>query len=156
MDEQKLNSGNPVTSEAPVNTGTGTKTAVPAKKENSNLPWIAAGCVILLIGLIVLFIKLGPETTGHIRDVTLIIFALETVVTATALVVLVVQLARLVNFLKFEVEPILNNTNKTVKKFSGTVSFLCDNAVEPTVNAASTLAGIKNAASGILSLFKKN
>ena len=83
------------------------------------------------------------------------LFVLESIVTLTALVVLVVQAARLINFLKYDVDPILKTTDKTVKKLSGTVSFLCDNAVEPTVKASSTISGIKNAADGVLGLFKK-
>ena len=126
------------------------------KKSSSNIPLIIIAVVLVLAGLIYLFIRLTPETTGKIRDITLIITALGTIVTITSLVVLVVQLAKLVNFLKYELSPIITTTDKTVKKFSGTVSFLCDNAVEPTVKAASTLSGIKNAASGVLSLFKKS
>ena len=76
--------------------------------------------------------------------------------TVTALVVLSVQTARLINFLKYEVQPILKTTDKTVKKLSGTVSFLCDNAVEPAVKASSTISGIKSAANGVLGLFKKS
>ena len=85
----------------------------------------------------------------------LVIYVLESIVSLTALVVLIVQITKLVNFLKYELHPILDNTQKTVKKFSGTVSFLCENAVEPTINAASTVSGIKNAANSVLSIFKK-
>lgn len=116
---------------------------------------IIAAVVLVLAGLIWLFVVLDPETTGKIRDTMVVIYVLETIVTVSALVVLVVQLAKLVNYLKYEIQPIVTMTGKTVRKFSGTVSFLCDNAVEPTVNAASTLSGIKNAVSGILSIFKK-
>ncbi len=121
----------------------------------SKIPLVIAGIILAIAGLIYLFIKLGPDTTGRIRDISLIIFALESVVTAAALVVLVVQTARFVNFLKYEILPILNTTDKTVKKLSGTVSFLCESAVEPTVKAASTISGIKDTANSILSIFKK-
>ena len=85
----------------------------------------------------------------------LVIFVLESVVTVTAVTVLCINTAKLMNFLKYEVEPILNTTGKTVKKFSGTVSFLCEDAVEPVVSAASTISGIKSAANTIVSLFKR-
>ena len=124
------------------------------EKSEVNIPLIIAVIVLVLAGLIYLFIRLGPETTGTIRDITLIVYVLESAVTVTALVVLCIQLARLVNFLKYEIAPILKTTEKTVKKISGTVSFLSENAVEPIVDAASTVSGIKNAASGFLSLFK--
>ena len=121
----------------------------------SKIPLIIAAAVLVIAGLIYLFIRLSPETTGKIRDISLILFVIDSAVTVTALVVLIAELAKLVNFLKYEVQPILTTTKKTVNKFSGTVSFLCDNAVEPTVNAVSTMSGIKNAASGVLSIFKK-
>ena len=125
------------------------------KKSGVNVPLIICIVVLVLAGLIYLFIRLSPETTGKIRDVSLILYVLESAVTVAAVTVLCIQTARLVNFLKYEIAPILNTTDKTVRKISGTVSFLCENAVEPTVETASTISGIKNAASGILSLFKK-
>ena len=141
------------------NTNASEKTSVEVtndeKSGGSKLPLIIIIVLLVLAALIWLFIWLGPETTGMIRDIMLIIFALESVITVAAITVLCVNTAKLVNFLKYQVEPILSTTGKTVKKLSGTVSFLCDNAVEPTLEAASTLSGIKNAANGILSIFKK-
>ena len=125
------------------------------KKSGVNIPLIIAAVVLVLAGLIYLFICLSPETTAKIRDISLIIYVLESVVTVAALAVLIIQTARLINFLKYEVAPILKTTDKTVKKISGTVSFLSENAVEPTVNAVSTVSGIKNAANTVLSIFKK-
>lgn len=136
------------------------KTAVPetkgsGKSSSTRIVLIIAAVVLVLAALVYLFIRLGPETTGDVRDIMVIIFALESVVTAAAFVVLCIQLVKLVVFLKNDIQPILSTTTKTVKKVSGTVSFLCDNAVEPTVNAASTISGIKNAANGIVSVFRK-
>lgn len=135
-----------------------TKTAAPVQKNESKskskIPLIIAGVCLVLAALIFLFVILDTETTGKIRDTMIVIYVLETIVTVTALVVLVVQVTKLVTFLKYEIEPILTTTGKTVKKFSGTVSFLCENAVEPTVNAASTISGVKNAVNGVLSIFK--
>ena len=123
--------------------------------DNSKIPLIVGAIVLVLAGLVYLFIRLGPTVTGEIRDIMLIVYALSTLVAVTALAVLCVNVVKLVLFLKNEINPILKNTDKTVRKLSGTVSFLCDNAVEPTINTASTISGIKNAANGILSIFKK-
>lgn len=139
----------------PSETSDPTSTKTDQKGSGVNFPLIAFAIVLVLAGLIYLFICLSPETTGKIRDVSLIIFVLESVVTVTALVILIVQTARLVNFLKYEVAPILKTTDKTVKKISGTVSFLSENAVEPVVNTASTVSGFMNAANTVLSFFKK-
>ena len=133
------------------------KNAAPENKKGSGskIQLIIAAVVLVLAALVYLFIRLDTETTGKIRDITLIIFALESVVTAVAVVVLCVQLAKFVSFLKYEIEPILHTTDKTFKKISGTVSFLSENAVKPAMDAASTVSGIRNAADGILSVFKK-
>ena len=133
-----------------------TSTEKTANSKSSNkIPLIIAAVCLVLAGLIWLFVWLDAETTGRIRDTMLIIYVLESIVSLTALVVLIVQITKLVNFLKYELHPIFDTTQKTVKKFSGTVSFLCENAVEPTINAASTVSGIKNAANSVLSIFKK-
>lgn len=126
------------------------------KQSGSKITLIAAIVILVLAGLIYLFICLSPAVTTKIRDISLIIYVLESVVTAAAFVVLCIQVARLVNFLKYEIAPILDTTKKTVNKVSGTVSFLSDNAVEPAMKAASTLSGIKNAANGILGIFKRS
>ena len=125
------------------------------KKSDNKLPLIIAAVCVVLAGLIWLFVWLDAETTGRIRDTMLVIYVLESIVSLTALVVLIVQITKLINFLKYELNPILGTTQKTVKKFSGTVSFLCENAVEPTINAASTVSGIRNAANSVLCIFKK-
>lgn len=138
-------------------TGDETVKTVTQNETNSNdskIIWIIIGIILVLAGLIYLFIHLGPEVTGQIRDVTLIITALEFIITTTAFVVLCVQAAKLVNFLKYEISPILKTTEKTAKKLYGTASFLSDAAVEPTIEAASTVSGIKKAADTILSIFK--
>ena len=137
--------------------GAETAKTVTQNEENSNnskIIWIIVCIILILAGLIYLFIRLGPEVTGQIRDVTLIITALEFIVTTTAFVVLCVQAAKLVNFLKHEISPILKTTEKTAKKLYGTASFLSDAAVEPTIEAASTVSGIRKAADTILSIFK--
>jgi len=131
------------------------ETSADNQSSGSKLPLIILVVLLLLAGLIYLFVRLSSETTGKIRDVSVILFVLESIITVTAITVLVIQLAKLVNFLKYELSPILNTTDRTVKKLSGTVSFLCDSAVEPTVKAASTISGIRNAADGVLSIFKK-
>ncbi len=155
MEEQKINTAE--------TSGSGTaegqsevKTAQKTEQSSgSKLPLIIAAIILVLAGLVYLFIKLDPEITGRIRDISLIVYALAGIVSIAALVVLVVQAARFVNFMKYEILPILNTTDKTVRKLSGTVSFLCESAVEPTIKTASTLSGIKDTASSILSVFKK-
>ena len=59
-----------------------------------------------------------------------------------ALIVLVVQLASLINLLQNEVRPILKATNDTVNNLRGTAEFLGENVVEPVVKLNGYLAGL--------------
>ena len=130
--------------------------ALPEKqKSGPNIPLIIAAVVLFIAGLIFLLNWLGPKVTGEIRDTSLVVYVLSAVVTVTALVVVILQTIKLINFLKNEIEPIVKPTTKAVKQASGTISFLSENAVGPAKNAVTTLSGIKNTGEAILALFKK-
>lgn len=96
--------------------------------------------VILSLGLLVLglYFLLNPELTSNetvsrVRDVFIILMALESMLTGLALTILIVQVARLTNLLENEVKPILDSTNETVSNLRGTTKFLSDNLVEPVI-----------------------
>ena len=102
------------------------------------------GAVILLILLsVAIYFLLQPATpTDKIRDVFIIVVALESLIIGVALIVLVMQLASLINLLQNEVRPILKATNDTVNNLRGTAEFLGENVVEPVVKLNSYLAGL--------------
>ena len=106
---------------------------------------------ILIIGVVVLLALLGvaiyfllqPGTpTDRIRDVFIIVVALESLVIGVALIVLIIQLASLINLLQNEVRPILTATSETVSTLRGTVEFLGENMVEPVIKLNGYLAGM--------------
>jgi hypothetical protein len=99
--------------------------------------------VILLIVAAVLLIRSDNATTGRVRDVFIIFMALESLVIGVALVVLIVQLATLINLLQNEIKPIIDSTNETVNTLRGTVTFISDNLTEPVIKLNAYLAGIK-------------
>jgi hypothetical protein len=101
---------------------------------------------VLFVALIVFSIwyLLQPTTeTDQIRDVFIIFMALESLVIGVALVVLVVQLATLINLLQNEVRPMLESTNETINTLRGTTAFLSENLVEPVVKMNEYLAGLR-------------
>jgi hypothetical protein len=100
--------------------------------------------VALIIVAAVLLIRSSNETTGRIRDVFIILMALESLVIGAALVILIVQLATLINLLQNEVKPIIQSTNETVNTLRGTVTFLSDNLSEPVIKLNAYLAGLKS------------
>jgi len=106
------------------------------------------GLVIIAIILVVLILAstiylLQPTTnTEKIRDVFIIWMALESMLLTLVLIILVIQLARLINLLQNEVKPILDSTNETVSYLRGTSTFLSQNMVEPVIKMNEYLAGL--------------
>ncbi len=101
--------------------------------------------IILLLGLlgVAIYFLLQPATpTDKIRDVFIIVVALESLVIGVALIVLIVQLASLINLLQNEVRPILKATSETVNNLRGTAEFLGENVVEPVIKLNAYLAGL--------------
>ncbi len=101
--------------------------------------------VILVLALLALaiFFLLQPATpTDRIRDIFIIVVALESLVIGVAVIILVIQLASLINLLQNEVRPILEATNETVNNLRGTAEFLGENVVEPVIKLNGYLAGL--------------
>lgn len=108
--------------------------------------WIASAGVVVLLALFALgiYFLLQPATpTDRIRDVFIIVVALESLVIGVALIVLIVQLASLINLLQNEVRPILHATSDTVNTLRGTAEFLGESVVEPVIKLNGYLAGIQ-------------
>ncbi|HAV78169.1 MAG TPA: hypothetical protein DCX53_12545 [Anaerolineae bacterium] len=105
---------------------------------------IVIGAIVLLASLgAAIYFLLQPATpTDKIRDVFIIVVALESLIIGVALIVLVVQLASLINLIQNEVRPILKATNETVNTLRGTAEFLGENVVEPVIKLNGYLAGL--------------
>jgi hypothetical protein len=105
---------------------------------------IVIGVIVLLalLGVAIYFLLQPTSPTDKIRDIFIIVVALESLVIGVALIVLIVQLASLINLLQNEVKPILNATNETVNTLRGTAEFLGENVVEPVIKLNGYLAGM--------------
>ncbi len=115
------------------------------RKQKALVASIIAGVVLILVllGVAIYFLMQPTAPTDKIRDVFIIVVALESLVIGVALIVLIVQLASLINLLQNEVRPILNATNETVNSLRGTAEFLGENVVEPVIKLNGYLAGLK-------------
>ena len=69
--------------------------------------------------------------------------AFESLVIGAALVILIIQIASLMNLLQNEIKPIMDATNETVNTLRGTTAFLSENMVEPVVKLNASLAGLQ-------------
>lgn len=113
--------------------------------------YIAVAVVILvasvfLLGLLLALLTDADTTAARIqiiRDIFIIILALQGILIVIALVVLILQVARLVNLIQNEVMPILRNTQETVDTARGTVEFVGSNLTEPIIRAGGFLAGTR-------------
>ena len=114
------------------------------RKQKTMITSMIAGIVfiIVLLGVAVFFLLQPATPTDKIRDVFIIVVALESLVIGVALIVLVVQLASLINLLQNEIRPILNATNDTVNNLRGTVEFLGEEVIEPVMKLSGYLAGL--------------
>ena len=130
----------------PPSTGGQGGNVVDGQKSRAGVILIVAGVVILvlIIAAAVLLIRADNETTARVRDVFIIFMALESIVIGAALVILIVQLATLINLLQNELKPIIKSTNETVHTLRGTVVFISDNLTEPIIRLNSALAGMKH------------
>jgi hypothetical protein len=97
--------------------------------------------VVATVASVVALAKAPPEVTAQVRDIFIILMALMSILIGMALVILIVQLARLTNLLNNEIKPILDSTNETVSHLRGTTVFLSDNLVEPVIKLNEYLAG---------------
>jgi hypothetical protein len=82
---------------------------------------------------------------SSVRDLSIIILALESLVVGVLLGVLIVQVTRLVRLLRDEVMPILYSTQETLGTIRGTTTFVSDRVVQPVVKVSSYTAGVRQA-----------
>jgi hypothetical protein len=115
------------------------------RRQKTIIASIIAGVVLIvaLLGVAIYFLMQPTAPTDKIRDIFIIVVALESLVIGVALIVLIVQLASLINLLQNEVRPILHATSETVNTLRGTAEFLGENVVEPVIKLNGYLAGLK-------------
>lgn len=115
-----------------------------ASSQKKTLIIIAILAIVFLIGLIIgiiLLAKSDTQVTGQVRDIFIIILAMESFLIGAALIILVIQLALLSNLIQNEIKPILFSTKETIRTVKGTSQFISDKAVKPIVSIAGLLAG---------------
>ena len=98
---------------------------------------------LVVLALIFLLDNDNAAMTEQIRDVFIIFMALVSLIIGAALVVLMVQLATLINLLQNEIRPIINSTNETVNTLKGTAQFLSDNLAQPVIKINTFAAKIR-------------
>jgi hypothetical protein len=103
---------------------------------------VFAGLLVLSI-LTAVFIAQPGVDSARIRDFFLIMMVMVSFVVSISLVILLIQVALLVNLLNNEIRPVLANLIDSVNDLKGTTAFLSENLVEPVMKLNEYLAGMK-------------
>ena len=78
--------------------------------------------------------------SATIRDIAIIIIALQSIVISVLIGVLIWQIWRLVKIIQTEVKPIIDDTQATVNTVRGTATFMSQNVVDPVIRTNSRVA----------------
>ena len=116
------------------------------QKDSKKIILLIIGLVVIIALIVFAFVRLFQadlETTSRIRDIFIIFMALQSIVLGIAIIILIIQLATLINVFKNEIKPILETTNETLRNLKGTTSFLSNNLVEPVMKMNEYSAGFK-------------
>lgn len=100
--------------------------------------------VIMVVAIIASIYYLSqPDTdTARIRDIMIIFMAFEMMILGVSMVILMIQLATLINLLQNDIKPILDSTNETANTLRGTATFISNNLSEPIIKLNEYSAGL--------------
>jgi len=82
---------------------------------------------------------------GFVRDLAIILLALESLVIGVVLVVLILEIRSLAKLLREEIKPILDSADETVRTVRGTTTFVSDTFVNPMIRVSGFASGVLQA-----------
>lgn len=80
-----------------------------------------------------------------VRDLAIILLAVESIVIGVMLIILIWEVRNLAKLLREEIKPILDSADETVRTMRGTTTFVSDTFVNPIVRASSFVSGVGQA-----------
>ncbi len=101
--------------------------------------------IIFVIGLLLAFtgeLEITALRIQYIRNLFMVVIGLEGMLIIGAIAVLIVQITRLVNMVKRDVQPVLTTAQDTVNTAKGTAEFVGDNAVRPIIRTSAFMSGL--------------
>ena len=105
-----------------------------------------AATILVILGLLAVvgIYFLQPSTdTAKWRDLFIIGLTVELLLLGAGTIVLSYQVARLVNLIQTEVQPVLESAQETINTLRGTATFLSDNLVKPVVKVNGYVAAVR-------------
>ena len=89
--------------------------------------------------------------SATIRDIAIIVIAVQSIVIGVLIAVLVWQIWRLVKLIQTEIRPIVDDVQASVNTVRGTTSFVSDHVVEPVVKSNRSVARWRRTMQALLS-----
>jgi hypothetical protein len=78
--------------------------------------------------------------SATVRDIAIIIVAMQTIVIGILIAILIWQIWRLINMIQVEIKPLLDDTQATVNTVRGTTVFVTDHVASPVIRASGELS----------------
>jgi hypothetical protein len=138
-----------------------TKTPAPYQQSDENRGMsqrtkigIGIGVVlaVLILVLVLGFLLNNPTVTQTVRDLFIILLALESLVVGTLLVILVYQLIALIQLLRDDLRPMIESVQETLNTVKGTTTFVSERVAKPAITASGYIAGIGRAVGVLISM----
>jgi len=87
---------------------------------------------------------------ADVRDIAVIVLAIESIVVGILLSLLLWQMRSLTRLLEEEIKPMLDNMQETIGTVRGTTSLVSQTIVSPAVKLAGFAAGLRRAVETVL------
>lgn len=133
---------------------------IQSKTKSSTKRVLTFAIVLILFFIAILvvsfigFSRLEVERAANLRDVFIIVLAIEALLIGLGIFVLILQTGMMISILQNQVRPILEDTQATIMKVKSTTAFLAKYAVQPIISVNSYSAGFKKLFSLIGSIKK--
>jgi hypothetical protein len=82
---------------------------------------------------------------AFVRDLAIILLAIESLVIGVVLIVLIWEVRNLAKLLREEIKPIIESADETVRTMRGTTTFMSETLVKPVVRASGFASGVAQA-----------
>ncbi|MEZ4709653.1 MAG: hypothetical protein R3A44_20760 [Caldilineaceae bacterium] len=83
--------------------------------------------------------------TAYMRDIAIIIIAVQSIVIGALIAVLILQVWRLIKMVQTEIKPMIDDLQETIGTVRGTTTFVSDSIVQPVAKTSGYVAGMRTA-----------
>ena len=149
-----------------------TEQQTPEEKSGSSpinqAAMVLGGLVALFVVSVLIAVILGivlgdtnsvSDTVSIIRDLFIILLAVQGMLIGIALIVLILQIAAILNLVENELKPVARSVQETASTIKGTAEFMSENAAAPVIESQAWLAGfatLVREASSLRKAFRRN